>query len=538
MAIIAVVCAIRCCQQFLSQQATEHGIELLLELTCKDQRAFTISCQPRDTHSQPVTASSLKAFLIKTSDANATLFAPDELGMDGLISDVTLVVQLWQDAAPAKRISMLSELLPKMRTELMCSLQWTLRRQLKHSSQLLWMATICGAMIMLSTLLAINRESRVDATAEETALELVQFPTAVLTDDLNIVHANLGLARLLGIPQGELRGRHLLEFLQDSKLQAMSATPGHLIQTSLNVAQTATLITADAKPVRVRFSMRNAKTQQRTLLLATFVDVSAELELAEIKRDLMAAIGHELRTPLTSIPALISLVSCNDETRLTAEETARLNEVDLDMQTLCSLTTNLLEMAASEVQIMNLTLNSISLKQWVQQCLNEEAEVLSEKGLTPITNICQGLILMDKTKMNRALKDIIAYVARASQPDSPLELQGTSSQQSLTLSVRAPANPKQIPPELDLYFARLILDAHGARMTVINTAPASSTARQVDLAEAPKLPDVSTRSDLSEPSSVTQPGVTTVTSESGEICITIELPSRVIPESFPQYAQN
>ncbi|MBY0548197.1 MAG: hypothetical protein K2W95_12960 [Candidatus Obscuribacterales bacterium] len=384
------------------------------------------------------------------------------------------VATIWRDASPKDRALMLEEILPKTRRDIEFALRDTLKQLLNFKLYLLRSALSTALMLIVIPVSWQLSGSRLrQLTPRELAkmsLEHVPLPAAAFDSELNIIYVNSALARTTGSTTSDFESKELAHLINDSvsdriksQIAASTKSTEKLFDGNISFSQ------RFGSGV-FRMTMHQVPITDEILVFADFVNTSAEIEAANLKRDVLAIAGHELRTPLTSIPALISLALSDEDNKLTDSELTELSTADSNLQVLCSLTSNLMEMAASELSLLTLTLSAITLSKLVKQSLDESREMIAKRNLTISSNLPDSVLFVDKQKVFQALSAILSYAIAEAQVGTVVSISASITDGASHLSILTKVDSMRFrdsqEEQIKLLFPALVLQSHGGFLEV------------------------------------------------------------------------
>src|SRR5262245_5382732 len=175
-----------------------------------------------------------------------------------------------------------------------------------------------GARWKARALGALNRRLLARARFVERALHSVEDGLVVATPDGRIVFANPRAGEIFGLPSRLLIGSDLFERVADP--ERSDAGDGHkllstremLMRLIVERAPVEREITIGAAPSRhyiLRLSMINDESDGVLGIVASFSDITKQLELQQTKNDVMALVSHEMKTPLTAIQGMSEVLA-------------------------------------------------------------------------------------------------------------------------------------------------------------------------------------------------------------------------------------
>ena len=222
---------------------------------------------------------------------------------------------------------------------------------------------------------AIEASSRA-IVAERARLEAALAAAAdgimALDAETGVRYANPASLALLGMDEGEVVGRTLIESVRDYELDALvrealagtGAPPPKMVP----FGRDRTPLRALAVPVAEGGSWA---------VLLILVDLSPVQRVDHVRRDFISNVSHELRTPIASIGALVETLELGD---LTADEQAAfLGRIRQQVERMALLTSELLDLSRIESGAIHLEPERVDLRAAVAE---------AQAGLAPRLEAC------------------------------------------------------------------------------------------------------------------------------------------------------
>lgn len=280
---------------------------------------------------------------------------------------------------------------------------------------------------------ALAREhDRVESerTRLESLIDASDAAILMVSDD-RVVHANKGMAELLGLPGEVLHGAPTERI---NKVLARSFADPTALAAQVSAMQGGDTPLHD----RVEFHFPRKLVCQRTVAavpgadgdivghLVLYRDVTAEAEAEAAMSEFVSLVSHELRTPLTSVKTSINLLTKGAGGAIT-DETRSLLEIALrNLDRLIRLVDDLLDLSRIESGRVVTNLVPVSLADATAQAVEavtgfaQEREVRIELGeVEPST-----LVLADVDRLQQVLVNLLSNAVKFSPEGTQVELRG------------------------------------------------------------------------------------------------------------------
>ena len=196
-------------------------------------------------------------------------------------------------------------------------------------------------------------------TAEHARLEAALAAAAdgimAVDTETNVQYANPAALALLGMEEGEVVGRTLIESVRDYELDALlrEALAGQGTPPSRMVP-----FGQDRLPLRA-LAVPVAEGGSWAALLV-LVDLSPVQRVDHVRRDFISNVSHELRTPIAAIGALVETLELGDLEP--DEQAAFLSRIRGQVERMTLLTSELLDLSRIESGAINLEPEQVDLR--------------------------------------------------------------------------------------------------------------------------------------------------------------------------------
>ncbi|MER5423134.1 HAMP domain-containing protein [Streptosporangium roseum] len=177
-------------------------------------------------------------------------------------------------------------------------------------------------------------------------------------------------------------------------------------------------------------------------------DRAKQLALAsKYKSEFLANMSHELRTPLNSLLILAQLLAQNPARNLTAKQVEYANVIHSAGTDLLQLINDILDLSKIEAGKMNISLESLPLRQLLDYVEATFRPLTTEKGLrfdVTVAPDVPGELLMDEQRLRQVLRNLLSNAVKFTETGSVqlrieragrMELLGVPGQETLAFHV-------------------------------------------------------------------------------------------------------
>jgi signal transduction histidine kinase len=170
-------------------------------------------------------------------------------------------------------------------------------------------------------------------------------------------------------------------------------------------------------------------------------------KLDRIKRELIAIVSHELRTPITSVQGALKLVQSGTLGDLTSDQKDMLDIADRNSKRLIELANSILDIEKiesgkldiifSDVDIMELVQEAITLNQMYAQEYDVKFELMSEPS--------KFIVAGNAQRLTQVITNLLSNAAKFSHPDTSVEIEVRPNNSNVRVAVKDYG--RGIPPD-------------------------------------------------------------------------------------------
>ena len=332
----------------------------------------------------------------------------------------------------------------------------------------------------------------------EAVLSSMREGVAAVDTDGYTVNLNPAMARIFGTSIANARGKSFLEISRNHQLQ-------EFIQQAIASSETLNCdIVLIVSPEDQYFNVHSTpilnETEDRTLTLIVFNNVTQLKRLENIRREFVANVSHEIKTPLTAIKGFVEtlrygtaddLKNTQHFLRIIERHVNRLNAILDDLLALSRLEEQ--EQQSGGIRVNKTALKNV-LQTAIQVCQNNAEKKDISLEMTCPEDINANI---DETLMEQALINLVDNAVKYSSKNRPVHVEAEAVKESVTISIRdhGPGIPKKHLPRIFERFYRVdkarsrdmggtglglsivkhIVNAHGGNITVDSTPGEGST---------------------------------------------------------------
>jgi len=334
-----------------------------------------------------------------------------------------------------------------------------------------------------------EEKQRLDALLDSAADGML-----ILTPDHTIERGNPALARMLGQPIDEFRGKS-----QDDLIQWINVKDG----LTLSIAEAggwpltphATLyVEGDMKranglplPVGITYAPLFSAEGRLLNIIASLRDITRFREAEELKSTFISVITHELKTPVALIKGYVSTLRREDATwdREVVDDSLQVIEEEADWLT--EMIDNLLDASRLQMGLMALNYSDVNLDELAHRIADRFRTQSQVHQITVDFPVKFPIIMGDDHRLSQVISNLIANAIKYSPKGGEIHISGTvhPSQVVICVSDQGPGiSPDDIPHVFDrfyrsteasrntkgaglgLYLARAVIETHGGHIWV------------------------------------------------------------------------
>lgn len=219
-------------------------------------------------------------------------------------------------------------------------------------------------------------------------------------------------------------------------------------------------------------------------VVTTFADITRLRELQERQADLLRAISHDLRTPLTVIMAQAQMLHRRPDDPSTVVR--RAESLRVSAQRMASMIDDLVDLVRLEAGLVKLTPQPVALHPFAAELRDRLRGALAVERLRLEVPEALPPAQADPPRLERILVNLITNALKYSPPESEATLSAAVSGGQVRVTVadrgpgipqdeqgllfdrfyRSPSTARKEGLGLGLYITRLLVEAHGGRISV------------------------------------------------------------------------
>jgi len=311
----------------------------------------------------------------------------------------------------------------------------------------IWIGMILGAAFMLAAAALIAaelvRRQRAEQALYASDTRLRAMFNAMLsgmfvTDDRSkVVSVNPALCRMIGLPEDQIVGRSVGEFL------ALPSGPSAetLAQVRDRVIGRVTpydMRRADGTFVPIEMCVTRFEIEGRQYHAASWTDGAERREIDRMKDEFVSVVSHELRTPLTSVRGALQLVLA-DPPDFKDEEQAPLLEIALNnCERLIRIINDILDVSKIEAGKIDLHRKACGAAELAATAMQSVTEIARQASVTLETDIEENIggVHADFDRMVQVLVNLLSNAVKFAPASSVITLGARRTGNTIALAVR------------------------------------------------------------------------------------------------------
>lgn len=268
---------------------------------------------------------------------------------------------------------------------------------------------------------AQSREERTAAlyrvVVEQAAEGIVAF-----RDDGTIAAANSAAGRLVGVPEEELIGRSVTEFMPTGLVEDLWAAGIEAIATGSTLQASARRLDGREVPVEMSLIRSDIGAAPITTLIVRDIAERKAFEQALLdarddaertsraKDEFLAGMSHELRTPLNSVIGLSSVLSRELHGPLTDKQTEYVEQIESSGRHLLAIIGDILDLAKIEAEKLKPHIVEVEVPALVDEAVTVVHELAVGKGLAVEVDIPDSIpvVLADHLRAKQILLNLLS----------------------------------------------------------------------------------------------------------------------------------
>ena len=325
-------------------------------------------------------------------------------------------------------------------------------------------------------------------------LDAVADGLLILKADHIIEHCNPALARMLGVPMEQIRGRQHEEVirwakekdgisLEQAEVGGWPLTPN----ASLYVEGDLERSVGPALPVGITYAPLLSTDGVLLNVIGVVRDITRFREAEELKSTFVSVVSHELKTPVALIKGYVSTLRREDATwdRDIVQDSLAVIEEEADRLT--DLIENLLDASRLQAGALSINLSDVDLSTLTRRIAERFQTQENRHSITVSFPPSFPVILADEDRLAQVLSNLISNAIKYSPSGGEITIRGQIHPQQVVICVsdqgpgiaagdipyifdrfyRAQeASRTTKGAGLGLYLARAVVEAHGGRIWV------------------------------------------------------------------------
>lgn len=258
----------------------------------------------------------------------------------------------------------------------------------------------------------INEKSKTRAIVRS-----ITEPMIILDCSYHVTLLNHSFENLFHIPLAEAQDRYFLDVINKSPLMSVVSQidfrTDHYMETVIRLT-----VENQEKFYNVMVTPIHYEEQENDFVIIVFYDITEFKLLERMKSDFIATISHEFKTPLTSMVMGVDLLGNDVLGSLSEDQQEIVETLREDMDRMCTLVNDLLELSKIESSKMIYQFESCDILTAIQTSLRQFYSLAEKTGVEIHTELEEHLppIQADLSKitwvMNNLLSNAIKYTGQ------------------------------------------------------------------------------------------------------------------------------
>jgi PAS domain S-box-containing protein len=325
-------------------------------------------------------------------------------------------------------------------------------------------------------------------------LDAVGDGLLILKADHTIEHCNPALARMLGVPMDEIRGRQHDEVIRwvkkkdDSGLERAEAGGWPLTpNASLYVEGDLERSVGPALPVGISYAPLVSTEGVLVNVIGVVRDITRFREAEELKSTFVSVVSHELKTPVALIKGYVSTLRREDASWDRDIVRDSLEVIEEEADRLTDLIENLLDASRLQAGALSINLLDVDVSALTRRIAERFQTQENKHRITVSFPPNFPVILADEDRLAQVLSNLISNAIKYSPSGGEITIRGQIHPQQVVICVsdqgpgiaagdipyifdrfyRAQDTSRTTKGAgLGLYLARAVVEAHGGRIWV------------------------------------------------------------------------
>jgi PAS domain S-box-containing protein len=324
------------------------------------------------------------------------------------------------------------------------------RADAEHASRAytwIWIGIVLGVLFMAGAGALIasefvrrqraERALRASDTRLRATFNAMLSGTFVTDDRSTILSANPAFSKMVGVPEDEIIGRSVAEFLAlpsgpsgETITQARDRVIGRVMPFDMR--------RADGVVVPIEMLVSRFEVDGQCYHAASWTDVSERREIDRMKDEFVSVVSHELRTPLTSVRGALQLVLADPPDFHDPDQAPLLDIALKNCERLIRIINDILDVSKIEAGKIDLHMRSCAASELVALSMQSVAEVARQASVTLESDIEDGAgsVHADFDRVVQVLVNLLSNAVKFAPPGSAVTLSAKRAGDSVVWSVR------------------------------------------------------------------------------------------------------
>lgn len=312
----------------------------------------------------------------------------------------------------------------------------------------IWFASLLGSSILLSALtilLLVRARSVARFLAEKSLADVLSsrelfytlyrnspVPYVLLLKNGTISLLNDAAIRLFGVPEEELRGKSLFDFLTPADENSRS----HLEVIPSRFHQGAPIYNEECGVIRpdgaLRFTLLSlfpvTASGNPHRGLAALVDITKQKEVDRAKTEFVSLASHQLRTPLAALRWNAELLASPKSGILTDVQQNYVATIERGINRMGALIDDFLSMSRLELGMLKAESSRITVQNFVADLFKEYAAVMEQKRLEVRSDIDVATLVSDPKLLHHILGNLTSNAIKYTPEGGKVRLRAYESE--------------------------------------------------------------------------------------------------------------
>ena len=319
-------------------------------------------------------------------------------------------------------------------------------------------AVLIGIILILIVVIINTSYRHAVKNAQKNIINSLNTPTIVIDAGKKIIFFNTAVEKITGMTASKTIGQPI-ETIKMYSPQELTPFNSYDNQTQQQVSQRLTLQKENGDKTEFMVTITKNALGVKNAIMITFVDISSEAQLEEMKVDFVSMAAHELRTPLTAIRGYASLLQMHYATNLDASAKELLTRLIVSTTNLANLIDNLLSVSRIERNNLVIETKPLDLKIIIKDIFSS----FQQESLTRRQNFTLNipdklpLVMADPFRIGQVFINLISNAIAYTPDEGNVSVTVADRKDHLEISIKDTGEgiPKEALPRLFTKFFRV-----------------------------------------------------------------------------------